>query len=489
MGGFFGTVSKIDCVPDLYFGTDYHSHLGTMRGGMAVLNENGFQRAIHDISNAQFRSKFANDFRVFQGRSGIGVISDNEDQPLIIASRLGVYAVATVGLVGNLSELVQEMYREHSSQFSEMSRGGINPTELVATLIDSQGSFVEGVRYAQEKIEGSCSILILTKDGTFYAARDRYGRTPVIVGQKEDAIAVAQESCCFANLGYTLLRELGPGEMVKCTPEGIEQMLPPRAEMAICSFLWVYFGYPASSYEGRNVEMARYRCGGALARQTPTEADAVGGVPDSGVAHALGYASEAGIRYSRPFVKYTPTWPRSFMPPNQKERDLIAQMKLIPIPGLIKGKRLIFCDDSIVRGTQLRNQVRRLYDDGAKEIHMRIACPPLFFQCKFLNFSRSNSMMDLITRRIIKEIDGENADVEKYLDPDGEPYKALVARIQQRLGISSLAYQRLDDLVAAIGLPKEKLCTYCWDGKDVSQKKCPGCCPGCATSTPPPPNP
>ena len=478
MGGFFGAVSKDDCVADLFFGTDYHSHLGTMRGGMAVLSDKGFQRAIHDISNSQFRTKFESDFKRFQGRCGIGVISDNEDQPLIISSHLGVYAIVTVGVVTNLSALIKDLYKTHSVQFSEMSRGGVNPTELVATLINSQATLSEGVRYAQEKVEGSCSMLILTSEGDLFAVRDRYGRTPLIVGQKDGAIAVSMESCCFPNLGYTVCRELGPGEMVRCAPDGVETLLQPGEQHAICSFLWVYFGYPASTYEGRNVEMARYRCGGALARRNPVDADSVGGVPDSGVAHALGYAVEAGIRYARPFVKYTPTWPRSFMPPDQKARELIAQMKLIPIPGLIKGKRLIFCDDSIVRGTQLRDQVKRLYDDGAKEIHMRIACPPLLYQCRFLNFSRSKSEMDLATRRIIREIEGDDVDVANYLDPDGTPYKDMVGRIRQRLGLSSLAYQRLDDLVEAIGLPKEKLCTYCWSGEDVSKPA--GCTHGCS---------
>jgi amidophosphoribosyltransferase len=477
MGGFFGVVSKADCVADLFFGTDYHSHLGTMRGGLAVLDDRGFQRAIHDISNSQFRTKFEGDFKRFHGKCGIGVISDNEDQPLVIASHLGVYAIITVGVITNINTLMKELFSHRPVQFSEMSRGGLNPTELVAMLINSQETFEQGVRYAQEKIEGSCSMLLLTSEGVLYAVRDRYGRTPVILGQKEGAMAAAMETCSFPNLGYVVSRELGPGEMVICTPDGAETVLPAGDQMAICSFLWVYFGYPASSYEGRNVEVSRYRCGGALARRNPVEADSVGGVPDSGVAHALGYAVQAGIRYARPFVKYTPTWPRSFMPPDQHERELIAQMKLIPVPGLIHGKRLIFCDDSIVRGTQLRDQVKRLYDDGAKEIHMRIACPPLLYQCRFLNFSRSKSEMDLATRRTIREIDGDNADVSGYRDPDGAPYKEMVGRIRQRLGLSSLAYQRMDDLVEAIDLPKEKLCTYCWSGEDVSKPN--GCTHGC----------
>ena len=483
MGGFFGVVSKAACVPDLFFGTDYHSHLGTMRGGMAVLDNAGFQRVIHDISNAQFRSKFESDLRRFHGSSGLGVISDNEDQPLVVSSHLGLYAIVTVGVVTNCAALVKELFEGRRVQFSEMSRGGINATELVAMLINSQASFAEGVRYAQERIEGSCSLLVLTGDGKLYAARDRYGRTPIVVGQKEGAVAVAMESCSFPNLGYGVVRDLGPGEMALCTPEGIETVLPPGKEQAICSFLWVYFGYPASSYEGRNVELSRYRCGAALARRNPVTADSVGGVPDSGVGHALGYAVESGIRYARPFVKYTPTWPRSFMPPDQRERELIAQMKLIPVPGLIKGKRLVFCDDSIVRGTQLRDQVKRLYDDGAKEIHMRIACPPLLYQCRFLNFSRSKSEMDLATRRTIREIAGDNADVADYRDPDGAPFQEMVGRIRQRLGLSSLAYQRLDDLVEAIDLLRQKLCTYCWTGEDVSKSG--GCSHGCGRCSSP----
>lgn len=468
MSGFFGAVSKTDCAADLFFGTDYHSHLGTVRGGMAMLGDNGFHRVIHDISNSQFRSKFENDMRGFFGRAGIGVISDSEDQPLIITSHLGTFAIATVGYADNLQELADELFLLRTAHFSEMSHGGINQTELVAALIDSQGTFREGVLYAQQKIRGSCSILLLTLSGELYAVRDRYGRTPVVLGRKADGMAVAQETCAFPNLGYEAAYELGPGEMARCSPEGWERLLLPRGELAVCSFLWVYFGFPASSYEDRNVEMARYRCGGALARRNPVEADSVGGVPDSGVAHALGYAVESGIRYARPFVKYTPTWPRSFMPPDQRERNLIAHMKLIPIPGLIKGKRLVFCDDSIVRGTQLRDQVKRLFDDGAKEIHMRIACPPMLYKCPFLNFSRTKSPMDLATRRIIKELDGDGADIARYQDPDGEPYREMVGRIRRRLGLSSLAFQRLEDLVASIGLPCGKLCTYCWTGRDVS---------------------
>ncbi len=481
MGGFFGVAAKADCVTDLYYGTDYHSHLGTMRGGLAVLGENGFTRVIHDIRTAQFRSKFENDIARFHGHAGIGVISDFEDQPLIIASHLGTFAIVTVGRVANLQELVDELYARHRVQFSEMSRTGVNPTELVAMLIGMQDSFVEGIRYAQERVRGSCSILLLKEDGTLYAARDRYGRTPIVLGEKADARAFALESCSLPNLGYASVRGMGPGEIVRLTGDGFEVCRPPDGEMAICAFLWVYFGYPASSYEGRNVEVVRYRCGEELAKHDPgIRADIVGGVPDSGVGHALGYARAAGIPYARPFVKYTPTWPRSFMPAVQKDRELIASMKLIPITDLIHGKSIIFCDDSIVRGTQLRDQAHRLYDDGAREIHMRIACPPLLYGCPFLNFSRSKGEMDLATRRIIRELEGDAADARRYTDPDGAPYQEMTARIQQRIGLTSLRYQRINDLCEAIGLPREKLCTYCWTGTDIS---CKHGCPSCAATS------
>ena len=483
MGGFCGVVSKTDCTASLFFGTDYHSHLGTQRGGMAVLGEKGFLRAIHNIQNAPFRSKFENDFPKFSGRLGLGVISDTDPQPLIVASHLGTYAIVTVGVLTNIEALMAEQFRDRRMQFQYSTTSGVvSPTAVVAALVDSQGSFAEGVKYAQEKIEGSCSMMIVTESGRFYAARDKWGRTPVIAGKSDDGFILLQESCALPNLGYTLFRELGPGEMVEVTPDGMETLIQPGDEMAICSFLWVYYGYPASSYEGRNVEMARYRCGGYLARRNPVEADSVGGVPDSGVAHALGYSQESGTRYARPFVKYTPTWPRSFMPPDQRQRDLIAQMKLIPIPGLIRDKRLVFCDDSIVRGTQLRRQAKRLYGDGVKEIHMRIACPPLLYGCKFINFSRSKSVYDLATRRYIREVEGDDPSaVDKYRDADGAPYAAMVEHIRSGLGLTSLAFQRLEDLVAAIGLPKEKLCTYCWTGEDVSCKGgCAHCKGGCA---------
>lgn len=479
MGGFCGVVSKEDCVCDLFFGTDYHSHLGTHRGGMAVLNNGNFQRAIHNIQNSPFRTKFQEDFTKFKGNIGLGVISDTDPQPLIVASHLGTYALVTVGLLTNLRELMAEMYASRRIQFQySTSSGVVSPTAVVAALIDSQDDFVSGIKYAQEKIEGSCSMMIVTESGKCYAARDRWGRTSLIFGKKDGAMMATQETCVFPSLGYEYHRDLGPGEVVEVTAEGLVELVPAGQEMAICSFLWVYYGYPASSYEGRNVEMARYRCGGALARRDTVEADSVGGVPDSGVAHALGYAQESGFRYARPFVKYTPTWARSFMPPDQRQRDLIAHMKLIPIPGLIKNKRLVFCDDSIVRGTQLSRQAKRLYEDGAKEMHMRIACPPLLYPCRFINFSRSKNVYDLITRRYIREVEGDSADIAAYRDPDSEKYKKMVEYIRSTLNLTTLAFQRLEDLVAAIGLPREKLCTYCWTGEDVSKKG--GCAHGCA---------
>ncbi|HUS91584.1 MAG TPA: amidophosphoribosyltransferase, partial [Phycisphaerae bacterium] len=463
MGGFFGVACRDDCIQDLYYGTDYHSHLGTMRGGLAVCREGQFTRFIHDITNAQFRSKFEDDVSRMAGPAGIGVISDYEDQPLIIGSHLGVYAIATVGVIQNLQQLADQAVRRGGSHFSEMSSVGINPTELVAMLINQEGSFQDGLARAQEAIEGSCSILLLTREG-IYAARDRLGRTPVILGTREGAVAVTLETCAFPNLGYEVAKDLGPGEIVRFTAEGFEQLQPPGEAMQICAFLWVYYGYPASNYEGINVEAARNRCGAALARREHMDIDLVAGIPDSGTGHAVGYAHEAHIPYRRPFVKYTPTWPRSFMPQDQGVRDLVARMKLIPIRELIQGQRLLFCEDSIVRGTQLKDTIRRLYDCGATEVHMRPACPPLIYGCKFLNFSRSRTEMDLAGRRAIKELEGADADPAPYADPDGEAHAAMVERIRTRLNLTTLRYQRLDDLVDAIGLPNASLCTYCWDG-------------------------
>ena len=464
MGGFFGVASKTDCVAEVFYGTDYHSHLGTRFGGLAVKNADGFMRYIHDITNSQFRSKFEDNLEKMHGTRGIGVISDYEAQPLLIGSHMGVYAIVTVGVIQNVEALAAKAFGKRTTHFSEMTGGEINPTELVATLINQEATFEDGIERAQEMIQGSCSILVLTDHGV-YAARDRLGRTPVVIGKKEGAHAAMLESCAMPNLDYEAVRDLGPGEVVLLTEEGVEQKKPPGDQMQICAFLWVYYGYPASTYEGINVEDARNRCGAALARADDVEVDIVSGIPDSGTAHALGYANEAGLPFRRPFVKYTPTWPRSFMPQNQAQRDLIAKMKLIPVRELILGQRLLFCEDSIVRGTQLKDTIQRLYGAGAKEVHMRPACPPLIWGCKFLNFSRSRSELDLAGRRAIRELEGEDLEErEAYADPDTDEARAMVERIRQRLGLTSLRYQRLCDLVDAIGLPNEKLCTYCWDG-------------------------
>jgi amidophosphoribosyltransferase len=471
MGGFFGVASKTDCVADLFYGTDYHSHLGTMRGGMATWNPSGIVRFIHDITNSQFRGKFEDDLEKMHGSVGIGVISDYEDQPLIISSHLGAYALVTVGRILNLDELAAEAFRGRTTHFSEMGGSGINPTELAATLINRGDSFADGIRLAQEAIKGSCSLLLLA-DGAIYAARDRLGRTPVVIGRKPGAYAATMETCAFPNLDYEVDRYLGPGEVVRMTPDGVETLKAPGEEMQICAFLWVYYGYPASCYEGINVEEARNRCGEALARSDNREIDLAAGIPDSGTGHAIGYANGSGIPYGRPFVKYTPTWPRSFMPQEQRVRDLVARMKLIPIRELIRGKRVLFCEDSIVRGTQLRDTIRRLYDCGATEVHMRPACPPLVYGCKFLNFSRSKSELDLAARKAIKELEGDDdAHLDDYADPASERHAVMVERIRQELGLTSLKYQKLGDLVAAIGLPKCRLCTYCWDGAESCREQ------------------
>jgi len=466
MGGVFAVASDKDCVDDLFYGTDYHSHLGTRRGGMAVRNGDGFTRFIHNIENAQFRSKFEQDVARMSGNMGIGVISDYEDQPLIIGSHLGVYAIVTVGLVSNLEQLAKDVFGRRAAHFSEMSGGQINPTELVATLVNQGGSFEEGIQIAQEAVQGSCTMLLLTEHGV-YAARDRLGRTPLAVARKDGARAASLETCALPNLGYELESYLGPGEVALLTPNGVEQRVAPREKMRVCAFLWVYYGYPASSYEGINVEVARYRCGAMLARRDKVEVDAVAGVPDSGTAHALGYAHEAGLPYRRPFVKYTPTWPRSFMPQDQRQRNLVARMKLIPIRDLIQGQRLLFCEDSIVRGTQLRDTIQRLYDYGAREVHMRPACPPLLYGCKFLNFSRSSSEMDLAARRAIKEIEGAGEPpMSEYANPCSVRHCAMVKRIESLLRLTSLRYQTMEDLIEAIGLPREKVCAYCWTGEE-----------------------
>ncbi len=467
MGGLFGVISHDDCVADLYYGTDYHSHLGTMRGGLAVKGDAGFTRIIHDITNSQFRSKFEDDLSRLNGSTGIGVISDHEDQPLIISSHHGTYAIVTVGKVDNLDELVSAALRKNGTHFSEMTGSEVNPTQLVAHLIDRGDTFESGIRLAQEAVTGSCSILLLTGNG-IYAARDRLGRTPVVIGQKDRAYAVTLETCALPNLGYQVAAYLGPGEIVHISHDGVERLAPPGERMQICAFLWVYYGYPASDYEDINVEATRYRCGEFLAKRDDVDIDLVAGIPDSGTGHAIGYANSAGVPYGRPFVKYTPTWPRSFMPQDQRVRDLVARMKLIPIREIIEGKRLLFCEDSIVRGTQLKDIIRRIFEYGAREVHMRPACPPLVFACKFLNFSRSRSELDLAGRKAVHELEGDQpGNLDAYADPESEPYCAMVERIRQRLGLTSLRYQLLEDLVSAIGLPKERLCTYCWDGAET----------------------
>jgi len=467
MGGFFGVASYDDCIADLFYGTDYHSHLGTRRGGLAVVRKDGIVRVIHNIENSQFRSKFDPDLAGMHSWTGIGVISDFDDQPVLIRSHLGNYAIVTVGAIKNTDILAREAFRKRHLHFAEMSGGEINPTELAATLINEEMSFEDGLRHLQESAEGSCSALILTPKG-IYAARDKYGRTPVVIGRKGGSIAATLETCAFPNLGFEVEKYLGPGEIVFITPEGYEQRQPPGPRLQICGFLWVYYGYPASSYQGINVEWVRNRCGGALARRNPIEIDFVAGIPDSGVGHGLGYAAEAKIPFKRPFVKYTPTWARSFMPQNQDVRDLVARMKLIPIRELIERQRFLFCEDSIVRGTQLQDTIRRLYDCGALEVHMRPACPPLVYACKFLNFSVSRSELDLAARRAVRELEGESVqDLSEYTRPDTEKYKAMEEKIRKRLNLTTLKYQLLDDLVEAIGLPKDKICTYCWDGREL----------------------
>ena len=467
MGGIFGVASKNSCTLDLFFGVDYHSHLGTKRGGMAVYGSQGFTRSIHNIENTPFRTKFDGDLDELEGTLGIGCISDTEPQPLLIQSHLGSFAITTVGKINNEAELVASAYENGHIHFMEMSHGRINATELAAALINQKSTLVEGLLYAQEKIEGSMSILLLTPEG-IYASRDKFGRTPIVIGRKEDAYCASFESFAYINLGYTDYKELGPGEIVYMTPESAETVSPPREEMKICSFLWVYYGYPTSSYEGINVESMRYECGKLLAKRDDAQPEVVAGVPDSGIAHAIGYANESGIPFARPFIKYTPTWPRSFMPQNQGQRNLIARMKLIPVDALIRGKKLLLIDDSIVRGTQLGETTEFLYQSGAKEVHIRPACPPLMFGCPYLNFSRSTSELDLITRRIIRDREGDNVSrdvLNTYTDPDSANYKEMIEEIRKRLGFTTLRYHRLDDLVKSIGISPCKLCTYCWSGR------------------------
>jgi amidophosphoribosyltransferase len=463
MGGLFGTISKQDCISDLYYGTDYNSHLGTRRGGMAVHDGKDFIRAIHSLENSYFRTKFEPELQQFHGNCGIGVISDTESQPLLIHSHLGEYAIATVSKIINLQELT-EVALKTNLHFSETSDMGVSPTELVAILINECSSFEAGIENVFHHIKGSCTLLILTSGGIF-AARDKLGRTPLVLGKKESAFALSSETTSFANLGFSVERYLGPGEILFITAEGWEQRRKPRDTMQVCTFLWVYYGYPSSYYEGINVEECRYRCGAALARNDDAWVDFVCGVPDSGIAHAIGYSNEKKIPYKRAYVKYTPTWPRSFMPQNQKTRDLVAKMKLIPIRDIIKGKRMAVCDDSIVRGTQLKDNVKILFEHQANEVHVRPACPTLIFPCEFLNFSTSRSSLDLAGRKAIKEIEGkEDAHLDEYATPGTSRYHAMIDRIGEKLGCTTLKYQKLNDLVKSVGLPKEKLCTHCWDG-------------------------
>ena len=469
MGGFFGAVSKRDVSLDIFFGVDYHSHLGTRRAGMAVYSrENGFDKAIHNIENAPFRTKFEKESTEMHGQLGIGCISDFEAQPILVRSHHGTFAVTTVGKINNMAEILRDVI-PGNTHFFEMANGEVNPTELVAAIIDQKENLIDGIRYAQEIVDGSLSMLVLTPKG-IYAARDKFGRTPVVLGQKEDGFCASFESFAYLNLGYTAYRELGPGEVVVFDENHVETLVKPGDKMKICTFLWIYYGYPSSSYEGISVEKMRYNCGRLLARRDDAKPDTVAGVPDSGTAHAIGYANESGIPFSRPFIKYTPTWPRSFMPTYQSKRDLIAKMKLIPVQDLIEGRSLLLIDDSIVRGTQTRETTEFLYTSGAKEVHIRPACPPLLFGCKYLNFSRSRSEMELIARQVICELEGTDdvstETVKEYANPDSEKYQKMVDMICEKLHFTSLRYHRLDDMIESVGIEPEKLCTYCWNGEE-----------------------
>jgi amidophosphoribosyltransferase len=464
MSGFFGTISKDDCVSDVFYGTDYHSHLGTKRAGLAFYSEKkGFQRAIHSLEDGYFRNKFDGDIAGFKGNIGIGVISDHEAQPIQVTSHLGRFAVATVSKIVNIDEL-EDRFMKMRRTFAETSQGLVNPTELVAMMIAEGEDFVSGIENVFKSVKGSCSLIILTEN-RIIAARDRLGRTPIVIGKKENAFAVSFETCAFPNLNYEIEKFLGPGEIVSLSVDGYEQLRKPDEAMQVCSFLWVYYGYPPSFYEGINVDECRYKCGAALAKSDTVEADFVAGIPDSGVGHAMGYSNEKKVPLKRPYSKYTPTWPRSFMPQNQNMRDLVAKMKLIPNKAVIKDKRGVFLDDSIVRGTQLKDNVRDLHEASIQEVHMRIACPPLTYPCEFLNFSRSRSNLDLATHKAIEQLKGDvNTELKEYSDSKSPKYQAMVEQIRKNLDLTTLKFQRLDDLVEAIGLPKEKLCTHCWDG-------------------------
>ena len=469
MSGFFGVVSKTDCVMDLFFGIDYHSHLGTKRGGMTIYGEEGFQRSIHNIENSPFRTKFERDIEEFKGTLGIGCISDNEAQPLLVNSHLGSFAIATVGRINNVEELREECFKAGKVQFMEMSKGSLNQTELVAAILNLKDNVIDGLKYVQDKIKGSMSVLLLFSN-KIYASRDKYGRTPVVLGKKKNAMCVTFESSAFLNLGYKYNYELGPGEIISLDADGYKQEKEPNDNLRICAFLWTYYGYPTATYEGVNVEAMRYRCGKYLRRNDDLVVDSVAGVPDSGIAHAIGYAGESGLPYTRPFIKYTPTWPRSFTPHSQSQRKMIAHMKLIPVQELINKQRLILIDDSIVRGTQLRETAEFLYQLGAKEVHVRSACPPIMYPCKFLNFTRTIAPNDLMTHKAINELENteyvNEETLKRYCDNQGEDYHKMVELINQKMGFDSLKYHRLQDIVEAIGLPKCKLCTYCFDGEE-----------------------
>lgn len=463
MGGFFGTISKSACATDLFYGTDYNSHLGTRRGGMATLNQGIFNRSIHNLENSYFRTRFEKELGKFEGNSGIGIISDTDPQPIFMSTHLGKFAIVTVAKINNIDKLEKELLKK-GNHFSELSSGNTNQTELIALLISEKDDFVSGIENVFDRIKGSCSLLLLTEDGII-AARDKWGRTPVIVAKKEDAYAVSSEPSSFPNLNYEIVHDIGPGEIVKITADQMVQLRPANKQMQICSFLWVYYGYPTSEYEGINVDTARYNNGMIMAEKDDIEADFVAGIPDSGTGMALGYAEGKGIPHRRAIVKYTPTWPRSFTPSNQAVRDLVARMKLIPNRHLLNGKRVVFCDDSIVRGTQLHDNVSILYDYGAKEVHMRIGSPPILHACPFVGFSASKSALELIARRIIKEIEGQDdKDLNKYATTGSEQYNNLVDCIRRKLNITTLKYTPIEDLVQSIGLPKEHICTHCYDG-------------------------
>ena len=474
MGGFFGAVSKRDVVYDVFFGVDYHSHLGTRRAGLIYHDaQDGFQREIHSIENTPFRTRFEEDLPSFHGTSGIGCISDTDPQPLLMRSHLGVFAITTVGCVNNTDALVKSYFSDHTHQFTAMSSGAVNGTELIAALISQQEDFASGIQFAQEQVDGSLTLLVMQQDGSIIAARDRMGRLPVLIGKDEDGYCISFESFAYHKLGYVDVYELGPGEIVRVTAEGVETLVPPTEQMKICAFLWVYYGYPNSNYEGKNVEVMRYRNGMIMARDERArgalpDLDYVAGIPDSGTPHAIGYSQESGVPFARPFIKYTPTWPRSFMPANQEMRNRVATMKLVPVPELIQGKRLLFVDDSIVRGTQLRNTVDFLYESGAAEVHMRSACPPIMFGCRYLTFSRNKDDMDLIARRVVQQLEGDEGHehLDEYADVHTDRGSCLLKIICESMGFDSLSYQSLQGMLDAIGIDPAKVCTYCWSGKE-----------------------